>query len=131
MPSVTRPLSQEAEAIVRQAVKLLRERGVKDDYCIRCGTNEWNADLVAIPAASLLGTLGGLLSVFASVNWGTIWQQDQRRPFLIFSALLLAGASGSGTGWWIYQRRLTRTRKNSSYSRLKNRISGYFRNPAM
>ena len=36
------------------AIAELRKRGVKNDYCPRCETDDWNIDLLEIPANSEL-----------------------------------------------------------------------------
>jgi predicted nucleic-acid-binding Zn-ribbon protein len=51
-------LSQATRDRISQAIDELRKRGVKNDYCPRCETNDWNVDLVEIPANSALSPMG-------------------------------------------------------------------------
>jgi|SRR5438309_320062 len=44
----------EADTKIQQALSELAQRGVKSDYCPRCGHLDWNVDLVEIPARSAL-----------------------------------------------------------------------------
>lgn len=67
----------------------------------------------------------GLVGILATVEWEPIWKEHRVLPF-IACAILLAVAAGCGVGWCIYQRRLTQTRNDSSYSRLKSRIANFF-----
>lgn len=53
MPPVSRPVSPEAQSIIKKALEKLRAQRVTQDYCPRCSTFDWNVDLLAIPAISL------------------------------------------------------------------------------
>jgi hypothetical protein len=44
----------EANSKIQQALSELAKRGVKSDYCPRCGHLDWNVDIVEIPARSAL-----------------------------------------------------------------------------
>jgi len=43
---------------LQAALAELRKRGVKNDYCSRCETHDWNVDLLEIPANSALSAAG-------------------------------------------------------------------------
>jgi len=55
MPEFGEPLSPAALALIHRALEELKKRGVKDDYCPRCGNPDWTADLVQIAVAPLEG----------------------------------------------------------------------------
>jgi hypothetical protein len=44
----------EANSKIQEALSELTRRGVKSDYCPRCGHLDWTVDLVEIPAKSAL-----------------------------------------------------------------------------
>jgi hypothetical protein len=46
-------MSRETLAKIEEALKAVKERGAKDDYCPRCSSNNWLVDLLAIPAIAL------------------------------------------------------------------------------
>ena len=75
----------------------------------------------------LAGAVVGFIGVLASTDWETIWKPERRMPFIFSSGLLLVIAAGSLVGTIICCVRLYRTGKNSSYSRLKSRIEGFFK----
>jgi hypothetical protein len=77
-----------------------------------------------------VGTVVAIIGVLATNDWDTVWHPGRRFPFLFFLAILLLIAGGSAAGWIIFQRRLTNTQTNSPYSRLRERIALYFKNPA-
>ena len=54
---------------IQQALDELKKRGVTSDYCPRCGTADWNVDLLSIPATSALSSRSteGLGQVFPRV----------------------------------------------------------------
>lgn len=39
---------------INRAIETLKAKGVKDDYCPRCGVFDWNVDITDIPAGSLM-----------------------------------------------------------------------------
>jgi hypothetical protein len=43
-----------AEAKIHEAMEELKKRNVTSDYCPRCNWQDWNVDLLEIPANSLL-----------------------------------------------------------------------------
>lgn len=47
-----------AQIKIDEAMKALEQRGVKHDYCARCETNNWNIDLLEVPASSALSPMG-------------------------------------------------------------------------
>jgi predicted nucleic-acid-binding Zn-ribbon protein len=49
-----------AETKIHGALQEIKKRGVAQDYCPRCNTNNWNADLLEIPAFSLMASLAPL-----------------------------------------------------------------------
>jgi len=71
----------------------------------------------------------GLISLLATLEWEIIWKEHRILP-LVACAILVAVIAGCGVGWMIYQKRLTQTRKSSSYSRLRTRISEFFKSKA-
>jgi hypothetical protein len=75
---------------------------------------------------SCIGALVGLAGVVATTDWDTTWQPGRRGWFLVSLVVLLSASVGSAVGVCIHQARLTRTRNDSSYSRLKKRISDWF-----
>jgi predicted nucleic-acid-binding Zn-ribbon protein len=48
-------LTPEAIRLVETALEELKKRNVKNDYCPRCETFDWNVDPVAIPVTPLQG----------------------------------------------------------------------------
>ncbi len=42
---------------INQAIEKLKQRGVKDDKCPRCGVFDWNVDITDIPASSAMARL--------------------------------------------------------------------------
>lgn len=74
-----------------------------------------------------VGALVGLAGVLANTDWDTIWQPGRRGWFVTSLVILLSAVVGSVAGVCIYQARLVRTLNDSSYSRLKKRISDWFR----
>jgi hypothetical protein len=95
--------------------QILREGAVGDDRAYR--------DLCT---GFLVGAVVGLIGVLATVDWGTIWQPEKRGPFLFWVALLLLIIAASATGVIICQLRLCKTRTNSPYARLTQKISTWF-----
>jgi hypothetical protein len=53
MAIVTKPLSMQVKNRVEQALAELRRRGATSDYCPRCNTEDWNVDIVTMPAYSV------------------------------------------------------------------------------
>jgi ribosomal protein L37E len=51
-------LGPSKEERISQAMEELSKRGVKHDYCPRCDTNNWNVDLLEVPANSALSPNG-------------------------------------------------------------------------
>jgi hypothetical protein len=100
----------------------------EDEFQILCDGNiseaRANRDLCI---GAFVGAVLGLAGLFASTDWGTIWQQQHTRWFLVSFIFLLLIVGGCGAGWWIFQRALTRTTSDSPYSRLRKRISESFR----
>jgi len=43
-----------AHVRINQAIEKLKQRGVKDDYCPRCNTFDWNVDILDVPASSAM-----------------------------------------------------------------------------
>jgi|GEM_PF-7072475 len=76
-----------------------------------------------------LGFLGsavvGLIGLIATIDWDTAFHQARKAPF-IWTELLSAIVLSSACGALIYQRRYTRTRKNSAYSDLMKRLADHF-----
>lgn len=74
----------------------------------------------------LVGTAVGLAGVFATTDWGTIWQPGKRGMFIFWVAALFFGVVASGTAALIYHQRVKKTRADSAYSRLTKKISDWF-----
>ena|SRR5579859_595956 len=72
------------------------------------------------------GAVVGLVSVLATTDWATVWTPLRRSPFMWSLGILLVISAGSLFGTIVCWVRLWRTRKNSSYSRLKGKIEGFF-----
>lgn len=68
----------------------------------------------------------GLIGVFATTDWGTVWQPNRRWQFVISSMVLFGCAMGSVVGICIHQSRINRTLNNSPYSRLTRHIQKWF-----
>jgi hypothetical protein len=51
-------LTLAAEMKIAEAMKALEARGVKHDCCSRCEAEDWNVDLLEIPANSALSVTG-------------------------------------------------------------------------
>jgi hypothetical protein len=45
------------EAKIKEAMDVLKQRGVKHDYCPRCETLDWNVDLIEVLAESSVSPL--------------------------------------------------------------------------
>lgn len=88
-------------------------------------TNESRAGRDLCTGACVTALLG-FVSIIATVEWETVWKERRLLPF-IACAIFLFIAGGSGVGWWIFQRRLTRTTTDSACSRLKTRIDSFFK----
>jgi hypothetical protein len=73
-----------------------------------------------------IGAVVGLVSVFATTDWSTIWQPERRWPFCVFVVILFMLFAGSVVGICIHHARLKRTRGNSPYSRLKRHVEQWF-----
>ena len=54
------PLSPEAVRLVERALEELKKRNVKNDYCPRCETFDWNVDPIAITVTPLQGIPAGV-----------------------------------------------------------------------
>lgn len=76
-----------------------------------------------------IASLAGLVGAFATTDWAIIWQEGHRGAFLFFAVLALL-VTVSAQGIYIYQRRLNKTRSDSTYSRLRKRIDDFFKNQA-
>lgn len=74
-----------------------------------------------------VGALVGLVGVLATTDWDTTWKPGRRGWFLSCLVILFSAVIGSVVGACIHQARLTRTRNDSSYSRLRKRISEWFK----
>ena len=68
------------------------------------------------------GALAGLAGVLATTEWSTIWAPERRGGFLFWVAILFLMTAGSAVGACVHWVRLWRTTKDSSYSRLKDRL---------
>jgi hypothetical protein len=68
------------------------------------------------------GAVVGIIGILATTEWDSVWKPERRGSFIFWVASLLIMASGSGVGVVIYWVRLWRTRGNSSYSRLVERL---------
>jgi predicted nucleic-acid-binding Zn-ribbon protein len=66
MSPATRTITPETRAKIDQALSVLRDRGATNDYCPRCSKNNWDVDLLAIPATSLPNAAPAFGSVQAS-----------------------------------------------------------------
>ena len=59
---LSRDLNPVFIAAVNALLRELRKRGAANDYCFRCQTNDWNADVVRVSAVPMplasSGTLG-------------------------------------------------------------------------
>jgi len=77
---------------------------------------------------SCVGGVVGLVGVLATTDWTTIWQPERRVAFVVSGAILIGMVTASAVAACIHQKRLTRTRNDSPYSRLRNIISAYFKN---
>jgi hypothetical protein len=74
----------------------------------------------------LVGAAVGLIGVFATIDWDTIWQPNKRGSFLFWVAILLLGIVSSGTAGIIFHLRLKKTRADSAYARLTRKIQAWF-----
>jgi hypothetical protein len=74
-----------------------------------------------------VGAAVGFVGILATTDWATVWNSDRRTPLIWSSGILFFIAAGSLVGAIICCLRLYRTGKNSSYSRLKSRIEGFFK----
>lgn len=52
---MAKPLDPEAIKLVNQALEELKKRNVKNDYCPRCETFDWDVEPVAIKVIPLQG----------------------------------------------------------------------------
>ncbi|HEU0048471.1 MAG TPA: DUF3395 domain-containing protein [Nitrososphaera sp.] len=99
----------------------------EDEFQILCDAELGNArssrDLCI---GSLVGAVVGLIGVLATTDWGTIWQPEKRGTFLFWLALLFLIVASSTTGAIIFHLRLRKTRTDSAYARLINKISAWF-----
>lgn len=57
-----------AEIKIRTALDELKKRGVHRDICPRCATENWNADLLEIPAFSLIASVAPLAPGYISTG---------------------------------------------------------------
>jgi len=48
-------LDPQAVRLINEALKVLKERGVKNDTCPRCETSDWSVDSIAIGVIRLQG----------------------------------------------------------------------------
>lgn len=60
MPQPFRTISPATYAKIEEALKVVKERGAKDDYCPRCSSKNWLVDLLAIPAVPLPNPMLGV-----------------------------------------------------------------------
>jgi len=74
-----------------------------------------------------VGALVGIAGIVATIDWDLVWKPEHRTYFICSAVILLLVASGSLAGIIICCVRLYRTRKSSSYSRLKSRMEGFFK----
>jgi hypothetical protein len=68
------------------------------------------------------GAVIGIGGVLATTEWDNVWKPEHRGSFILWGVILLIMVSGSGVGAIIYGVRLWRTRGNSAYSRLVERL---------
>lgn len=71
----------------------------------------------------------GLVSIFATLDWKTVWNEKRVLPFIACAVMLII-AAGCAAGWWIFRIRMRQSENNSPYSRLRTRIDGFFTNKA-
>ena len=74
----------------------------------------------------LVGAGFGLVGVFATTDWTTVWQPEKRGAFLFSVAVLFLAVGGSVTAALIFHARLRKTRTDSAYARLKTNIETWF-----
>jgi predicted nucleic-acid-binding Zn-ribbon protein len=55
------------EVRIHSAMEELKKRGVEKDYCIRCNTDDWNVDLLEIPASSSMTRAGFAKSRYTQI----------------------------------------------------------------
>jgi len=55
MPQAANTLAPESVKLIERALDELKKRNVKNDYCPRCDTFDWNVDAVAVNVTPLQG----------------------------------------------------------------------------
>ena len=65
MPQPTRTISPQTQAKIEEALRAVKERGAKDDYCPRCRSTNWLVDLLAIPGVPLPNPMLGVSMAYS------------------------------------------------------------------
>jgi hypothetical protein len=73
-----------------------------------------------------VGAVVGLATLLATTDWTTVWTRERRTPFLWSLGILIFITAGSLIGTAVCWIRVWKTKKDSSYSRLKGRIENFF-----
>jgi hypothetical protein len=76
-----------------------------------------------------LSAFVGLAGLAATTDWNAVFHQERWGPLLWMLSLVVLVA-GPGAAAIVHHKRLTRTRDDSPYSRLRKRVSEYFQGQA-